>query len=124
MFISSVMVAESVATVVFRARVTNISLIDSPTGEKLVRIELSEERELPGPVVVQREESELTRELVPVISQIFRMIPGMSQSFYRLPRLTLILTEDEWEKLLERPSIGDVFEVEVKTGKITVEKES
>ncbi|MEM0092992.1 MAG: arcadin 1 [Thermofilum sp.] len=112
------------SAVVFRARVTNISLIDSPTGEKLVRIELSEERELPGPVVIQREESELSRELVPVLSQIFRMLPGMSQGSYRLPRLTLILTEDEWDKLLERPSIGDVFEVEVKTGKIGVGKES
>lgn len=111
------------STVVFRARVTNISLLDSPTGEKLVRIELGEERELPGPVIVQREESELSRELMPVLSQVFRMLPGMSQSFYRLPRLTLILTEDEWEKLLERPSIGDVFEVEVKAGKISVNKE-
>lgn len=108
----------------FRARVTNISLIDSPTGEKLVRIELGEEREFPGPIVFHREESELTRELVPVLSQLFRMLPGMSQGFYRLPRLTLILTEDEWEKLLEKPSIGDVFEVEVKAGKITAKEES
>lgn len=112
------------STVTLRARVTNISLMDHPTGERLVRLELSEEREAPGPVIIQREDSELAKELVPVLSQVFRMLPGMSQGFYRLPRLTLVLTEDEWEKLLERPSIGDVFEIEVKPGKITVKRES
>jgi len=111
-----------VASVTLKARVTNISLIDSPTGEKLVRIDMSEEREVPGPVILH-EGSELGRELVPILSQMFRMLPGLGQGVMRLNRLSLVLTEDEWEKFPTKPSIGDLFEIEVSIGRISVRKE-
>jgi hypothetical protein len=111
-----------VASVTLKARVTNISLIDSPTGEKLVRIDMSEEREVPGPVIVH-ESSELGRELVPILSQMLRMLPGLGQGAVRLPRVSLVLTEDEWEKLPAKPSIGDFFEIEVQVGRVSVRRE-
>uniref|UniRef100_A0A7C1P6Y6 Arcadin 1 domain-containing protein n=1 Tax=Thermofilum pendens TaxID=2269 RepID=A0A7C1P6Y6_THEPE len=109
-------------SVTLKARVTNISLIDSPTGEKLVRIDMSEEREVPGPVIMH-ENSELGRELAPILSQMFRMLPGLGQGAVRLPRASLVLTEDEWERLPAKPSIGDFFEIEVQVGRVSVRRE-
>lgn len=105
------MVFTFVNKVSFKARISNISLVDSPTGEKLVKIELSEDRELPGPVVMQKGESELAREVVPIVSQILRSMPGISGGKIRIPRLTVFFTEDEWEKILDKPNIGEYLEV-------------
>lgn len=95
----------------FRARISNISLIDAPTSEKLIKIELSEDREIPGPIVMQKGENELAREVVPIVSQILRSMPGLSGGKVRIPRLTIFLTEDEWDKILEKPNIGEYLEI-------------
>jgi len=108
----------------FKAIVSNISIIDNPWGEKAVRIDLTEERELPGPVVVQRgQQNEISREIVPILSQVIKSIPVFGASGkVRVPRLTLYLTEDEWEKLLKKPSIGDLIEVQIASDKVKVIK--
>jgi len=108
----------------FRATISNISIIDNPWGEKAVRIDLTEERELPGPVVAQRgQQNEISREIVPILSQVIRSIPVFGATGkVRVPRLTIYLTEDEWEKFIEKPSIGDVIEVEIDSGKVKVKK--
>jgi hypothetical protein len=113
----------SEAGISFRAKVTNISLVDTPFGEKLIRLELTEEREVPGPVVVQRDDSEIAREIAPIISQVMRMMPGLSGNVMRVPRVTVVLTEDEWESFAEKPSIGDFFTVEVSGKIIRLKKE-
>ncbi len=97
----------------FKALVTNISIVDSPIGERMVKVELTEEREAPGPIVMQRgEPSELSREIVPIISQILRTIPMFNVAGkIKVPRLTLYLTEDEWDKLLYKPTIGEYIEI-------------
>ncbi len=105
-----------------RAIVTSISVVDNPWGEKLVKIEMSEERELPGPVVVQRGGSELAREIAPVISQVLRSLPGFAGGKARIPRLVLYLFEDEWEKMLEKPNIGDAIEIVFEKNKIEARK--
>lgn len=107
----AVMVFISVSRISFRARISNISLVDSPTGEKLVKVELSEDRELPGPVVMQKGGGELAREVVPIVSQILSSLPGIGGRRVRIPRLTVFFTEDEWEKILEKPNIGEYLEV-------------
>jgi hypothetical protein len=116
-------VGMSEAGISFRAKVTNISLVDTPFGEKLIRVELTEEREVPGPVVIQRDDSEIAREIAPIISQVMRMMPGLSGNVMRVPRVTVVLTEDEWESFAEKPSIGDFFTVEVSGKIIRLKKE-
>ncbi len=108
-----------VSKVSFKAMITNITLIDSPSGEKLVKIDLSEEREMPGPVVMGQG-SELAREVVPVVSQILRSMPGFSGGRIRVPRLTIYLSEDEWDKILDKPNIGEYLEVVFEDKKIQV----
>lgn len=103
----------------FRAVLTNISVVDNPWGEKLVRLELTDERELPGPVVAQRGSNEVAREIVPIVAQIIRSMPGFT-SRVRVPRLTVYLTEDEWERLVRKPNIGDVIEVEFSGERVEV----
>ncbi len=109
------------AKVSFRAMITNITLIDSPGGEKLVKIDLSEDREIPGPVIMGQG-SELAREVMPVVSQILRSMPGFAGGRIRVPRLTIYLTEDEWDKILEKPNIGEFLEVVFEDKKISIKK--
>ncbi|ABL77699.1 arcadin 1 [Thermofilum pendens] len=110
-------------SVSFRAKVTNISLMDAPFGEKLVKLELTEERELPGPVIVQKDESEIGREIAPIIAQVMRMMPGLAPNTVRIPRVTLVLTEDEWERFPVKPSIGDFFVIEVSGENVKIRRE-
>lgn len=107
----------------FKAVVTNISIVDTYWGEKVVKVDLTEERETPSTVIMPAEQSELAREIAPMISQIFRAIPLFGASGRaRLPRLSLYLTEEEWEKLTERPTIGDLMEVEIGKGHVGLRK--
>ena len=107
----------------FRAVVTNISIVDSPWGERMVKIDLTEDRETPSTVVMPTNQSELAREIAPVLTQIFRSMPlfGMG-SRARLPRLSIYLTEEEWDRLIEKPTIGDLMEVEVAKGYVKLRK--
>jgi len=107
----------------FKAMVTNISIIDTPWGERVVKVDLTEERETPSAIVLPAEQSEVAREIMPVVSQILRSMPFFGAAGKaRLPRLSLYLTEEEWESLLEKPTIGDLMEVEVARGSLKVRK--
>ncbi len=105
----------------FKAMITNITLIDAPNGEKLVKIDLSEEREVPGPVIMGSG-SEIAREVMPVVSQILRSMPGFSGGKVRVPRLTVYLTEDEWEKIINKPNIGEYMEVTFENKEVKMSK--
>jgi hypothetical protein len=107
----------------FKAKVSNISLFDAPFGERMVKLELTEEREMPEPMFVRSPDSEISREIAPIISQIMRMFPGASPGVMRVPRVTLVLTEDEWEKFVTKPSIGDFFEITISNEKIELKRE-
>jgi len=112
------------SSVRFRAIVTNISIVDTPWGERVVKVDLTEERETPGAVVATTDQSEIARELAPIVSQILRAMPffGVAGKA-RLPRLSLYLTEEEWERLIDRPTIGDLMEVEIAKGTLRIRKE-
>lgn len=115
--------AES-SSVRFRAVVTNISIVDTPWGERVVKIDLTEEREAPGAFVASTEHSEIAREVVPIVSQILRAMPFFGTAGRaRLPRLSLYLTEEEWDRLIDRPTIGDLVEVEISRGTLRIRKE-
>lgn len=109
----------------FKAIVSNISLVDNPWGEKSIRIDLTEERELPGPILVQpgRKDSTLAKEVMPIISQVLRSMPGLSINKVRIPRLTIYLTEDEWDKIIDKPHIGDVIIVSFYNNKVDIKKQ-
>jgi len=117
-------VSVSLTSVRFKAKVTLIQTIDAPFGEKMVKIELSEEREVPEPLFVRSPDSEIGREIAPIITQIMRMFPGAPPGAVRVPRVTILLSEDEWERFVTKPSIGDFFEVVITNEKIELRKES
>ncbi|MEZ0346492.1 MAG: arcadin 1 [Infirmifilum sp.] len=113
----------STTSIRFKAKVSNISLFDAPFGERMVKLELTEEREIPEPMFIRSSDSEISREIAPIVSQIMRMFPGASPGIVRVPRVTLVLTEDEWEKFLTKPSIGDFFEVTISNEKVELKRE-
>ena len=116
--------AEGRNSVRFKATVTNISIVDTPWGERVVKVDLTEERETPSTIILPAEQSEIAREIAPVVSQILRSMPFFGASGKaRLPRLSLYLTEEEWEKLVDRPTIGDTMEVEVAKGSLRIRKD-
>ncbi len=105
-----------------KAILTSKSFTTDIMGEKYIRLELAEEREIPGPVVVQSGKGNgLAREIVPVISQVLRSMPVFGGRRAMIPRLTLLLTEDEWEKLPEKPDIGDEITIIVSSESISID---
>ncbi len=90
----------------------------------MVKIELTEDREIPEPVFIRSTDSEIGREIAPIISQIMKMLPGASPGVVRVPRITVMLSEDEWEKFVTKPSIGDFFEIVITNEKIELKRES
>jgi len=116
-------VSGQASSIRFKAVVTNISIVDTLWGEKVVRVDLTEEREAPSALVMPAEQSELAREIVPIVTQILRAMPFPGTSGKaRLPRLSLYLTEEEWERLADKPTIGDLVEVEVVGSTIRVRR--
>jgi hypothetical protein len=101
----------------FKAVVVSKSMFSDPLMGRGIRIELAEERELPPPVMVSqsREAAELARQVMPLVSQVLQALPFTRQGKAAMPRVTLWLTEEEWEGLEDKPDVGD--EVEVSLGR-------
>ena len=95
------------------------SLITGPMGENLVKLELVEERSAPGPIIAsQQSQNPLMREIMPIVSQVVKSMTPNAK--IRIPRLTLFLYEDEWERLVKKPDIGDEVEITVENEKINI----
>ena len=111
-----------VRKILIKAVVSNISIIDNPWGEKMIKIDLTEERETPGPIMIQKgSRDNISREIMPIVSQVLKSMPMFgTQGKVRIPRLTLYLTEDEWERILNKPTIGEVIEIEIDDKKISI----
>ncbi|RLE66393.1 MAG: hypothetical protein DRJ38_01725 [Thermoprotei archaeon] len=109
-------------SVKIRAVLVGKSLIKNPWGEKVVKLEFVEERELPNPVVIQPAGSELAKEIMPIINQIMKSMPVLSHGKASIPRLTLYLTEEEWDRLIEKPEIGEEILIEIKGKSISISK--
>ncbi len=94
----------------FKAVLVSKTLITDPTGENFIKLEFIEEREVPGPVItMQGHQSEIMREVIPVVSQVIRSLTTRGK--VRYPRLVLYLSEDEWSKLPRKLDIGDEVEI-------------
>jgi len=104
----------------FKAIVSSKSIVRNPQGEKMIKIELVEERELPPPVFYSSKDSELAREVLPIVQQVMRVLPVQPPSSIPIPRLTLWLTEDEWEALNPKPEVGEKIVVIVSGSTIKV----
>jgi len=99
------------------------NLIKNPWGEKIIKLEFAEEREIPGPIIVQPQGGgELAREIMPIITQIMKSMPLTGQGRVSIPRLTLFLTEEEWDKLIEKPEIGEEITITVSGKNISINK--
>ena len=96
------------------------SIINDPFGEKLIKLEFAEEREIPGPIIFQQGNNPLMRDIVPIISQVLKSMPMFSGRKAIMHRLTLYLTEDEWEKLTSKPEIGDEVEILIHDDKFEI----
>ena len=104
----------------FKAVVVSKAMFNDPLMGKGIRIELAEERELPPPVMISqsREAAELARQVMPLVSQVLQALPFTRQGRATMPRVTLWLTEDEWEGLESKPDVGDEVEVVLKSGRL------
>lgn len=96
----------------FKATLISKSIVMSPLGDKLVKLEFIEEHPLPGPIVMGGE-TEMTREIAPIISQVMKTLPIFGNKRVNIPRLTLFLMENEWESIERKPEIGEEVEITV-----------
>lgn len=109
----------------FRAILTSKTLVQILPGEKLVKLEFVEEREIPGPIITTSgSQSEMLREIMPIVNQVLKSVaPRPRVSF---PRINIFLTEEEWDRITSRPEVGEeaLITIEEKNGKliITIEK--
>ena len=109
-----------VIRVSFKAILTSKSMTRDPTGTRIIRMEFIEERDMPTPVIMGQDSSGIVREIAPVVQQVVRSMPFIGGGKYTMPRLTLWLTEDEWDKLEPKPEIGDEIEVLIEGNKVTL----
>ncbi|MEM2904698.1 MAG: arcadin 1 [Candidatus Bathyarchaeia archaeon] len=102
------------SAVVFKAILTSKALVQDPVEGEGVKLELAQEKSIPPPMILSRsEESEIAREVAPIVQQVVRSMPFAPRGKIRVPRLTLWLTREEWDRLEPKPDIGDEVEVRV-----------
>ncbi len=110
----------------FRGYVLSKSLTYDALGNRIVKIDIVEEKEIPGPVIAGSDEiTRLAREVMPLVQQLLKSIPfpglGGTAGKVPIPRITLWLTEDEME-MFGRVDVGDYVEVSISNGKIEIRK--
>lgn len=91
----------------FKAILVSKSMVMSPFGNKNIKLEFVEERELTMPVIIEGRGGELAREIVPVVHQVMRALPFTQAGKLTVPRMTIWLTDDEWDRLEPKPDIGE-----------------
>lgn len=103
------------ASVSFKAIVVGKILEKLPSGEEVVRIDLAEEKPATPPIIMDTsrlEQSEIAREVIPVVSQVLASLP-ISRATIRVPRVTIVLTMDEWSQLKSKPDLGDEMTITI-----------
>ncbi len=110
----------------FRGYVLSKSLTYDALGNRIVKIDIVEEKEIPGPVIAGSDEmTRLAREVMPLVQQLLKSIPfpglGGTSGKVPIPRITLWLTEEEME-IFGRADVGDYVEVSISNGKIEIRK--
>lgn len=106
----------------FKAVVVGKSLGRLPSGEEIVRVEFAEDKPASPPIVMNTsrlEGSEVAREVLPVVSQVLSALP-ITRATVKVPRLTLVLTKDEWDSLEVKPELGEEVTVTVSHRKVSI----
>ncbi|MEZ0318630.1 MAG: arcadin 1 [Pyrobaculum sp.] len=108
-----------------RGVVVSKQLVYDPTGTKYVKVDIIEEKELPGPVAAfsaqDEQAAQLMREVMPLVTQIVRSLPFTSGKI-SVPRITLWLTDEELE-VFGDVDVGDVVLISVESGEIKLRPE-
>lgn len=85
---------------VIKGVVVSKQLVADPVGTRYVKIDVVEEKDVPGPLVMSppdEQSAQMAREIMPLVSQIVKSLP-FSLNKIAVPRLTLWLTDDEAER--------------------------
>ncbi len=106
--------------------ISSKTVVYDPLGNKLIKLDIVEEREMPGPVVTGSDEiARIAREVVPLVHQLLRSMPITGLLFsgkVPIPRVTIWLSEDEIENL-GKIDVGDYVEIRLSNGKIEIVKQ-
>lgn len=109
-----------------RGVVVSKQLVYDLTGARYVKIDIVEERELPGPVAAfsaqDEQAAQLMREVMPLVSQIVRSLP-FGGGKIAVPRITLWLTDEEVE-VFGDVDVGDTVVIYVENNEIKLKPES
>jgi len=109
-----------------RGVVISKQLVYDPSGARYIKVDVIEERELPGPVAAfsaqDEQAAQLMREVMPLVTQIVRSLP-FGGGKIAVPRLTLWLTDEELE-MFGDVDVGDVVLISVENGEIKVKPEA
>ena len=94
----------------FRVRVNKIESIRDLDGNLGKRIELVEERKIPGFVVRPRtEEAKMVQDVLQAVQQQLPMVPASRQ--FTIPKVILFLTEQEYESLDIDFDVNQVYDI-------------
>ncbi len=110
----------------FRGYILSKSIVYDLSGGRMIKIDIVEEREIPGPIITGTDEiARLAREVMPLVQQLLKSMPfpglGATSGKIPIPRLTIWLTEDEIE-ILGKLDVGDYVEVSIQDNKIEIKK--
>ncbi|MCU7786564.1 arcadin 1 [Pyrobaculum sp. 3827-6] len=111
---------------VIRGVVVSKQLVYDPTGTRYIKIDIIEEKELPGPVAAfsaqDEQAAQLMREVMPLVTQIVRSLP-FGGGKISVPRVTLWLTDEEVE-IFGDIDVGETITISVEGGVISIKPES
>ncbi|WP_054841729.1 arcadin 1 [Vulcanisaeta distributa] len=114
--------------ITIKGYVVSKTLVNDPTGGRMIAIQIVEERETPGPPVITGtdETSQMMRDVMPpLVQQLLRSMPmvgPLMSGKVPIPRLLIWLNEDEAEALGPKLDVGDAVEIRIDNGKLELIK--
>ena len=103
-----------------QVRVHRISSVTEPsTGLPAKQIELVEVKQRPNQPYGAGDESRMVQNMVNQL-QSMGLFPQMREAIF--PKITMVLTEGEYDMLGMRLDVNDVYELEIKSGTISLKK--
>ena len=110
----------------FRGYVLSKAITYDSLGNKLIKIDIVEEREIPGPIIAGSDEvARIAREVMPLVQQLLKSMPlpglAIAGGKIPIPRITLWLSEEEAE-MFGKLDVGDYVEVRIEEGKVEIRR--
>ena len=103
-----------------QVRVHRISSVTEPsTGLPAKQIELVEVKQRPGQAFGVGDESRMVQNMVNQL-QSMGLVPQIREMVF--PKVTMVLTESEYDMLGVRLDVNDVFELEIRNGALSLKK--